>query len=274
MAIATSPLAVALPELPPLAGVRLGSAEAGIRYKGRRDLVMVELAPGTTVAGVFTSSKCPGAPVDWCRASLPAGRARALVVNAGNANVFTGRAGAAAAKASAAAAAALVGCPAKQVFLASTGVIGEVLPHDKLTAALPALHARLSRSFVGGCRPRHHDHRHLSEGGDPDRPHRRRRGADHRHRQGQRHDRARHGDHAVLRLHRREDPGAGAAEAAEKRRRPQLQLHHRGQRHLHLRHRPAVRHRPGEAPADRGGRGPRGISPGRWTTCCWTSLCR
>ena len=144
MAIPVSPLAVGLPELPPIAGVRLGSAEAGIRYQGRRDLVMVELVAGTSVAGVFTSSKCPGAPVDWCRSVLPGGRARALVVNAGNANVFTGRAGAAAAKASAVAAAGLVGCPTKQVFLASTGVIGELLPHARLTAALPELHARLS----------------------------------------------------------------------------------------------------------------------------------
>ncbi|MCW3475903.1 bifunctional glutamate N-acetyltransferase/amino-acid acetyltransferase ArgJ [Limobrevibacterium gyesilva] len=144
MALAVSPLAVPLPELPPIAGVRLGAAEAGIRYKGRTDVVMVELAAGTTVAGVFTSNKCPGAPVDWCRAALPSGKARALVVNAGNANVFTGRAGANAAKATAAAASDLVGCPQKQVYLASTGVIGEVLPHERLTAALPALHARLS----------------------------------------------------------------------------------------------------------------------------------
>jgi len=105
--------------------------------------VLAEFAPGTTVAGVFTRNKCPGAPVDWCRAALAGGRARALVVNAGNANVFTGRAGAAAAKATAVAAAALVGCTTKQVFLSSTGVIGEVLPHARLTAALPALHADL-----------------------------------------------------------------------------------------------------------------------------------
>ncbi|HEY0420434.1 MAG TPA: bifunctional glutamate N-acetyltransferase/amino-acid acetyltransferase ArgJ [Acetobacteraceae bacterium] len=144
MALAASPLAIPLPELPPLAGVRLGAAAAGIRYKGRTDVVMVELAKNTTVAGVFTSSKCPGAPVDWCRAALPGGKAQAVVVNAGNANVFTGRAGTEAARATAAAAAKLVGCPAKQVFLASTGVIGEVLPHEKLTAALPALHASLS----------------------------------------------------------------------------------------------------------------------------------
>ena len=144
MAIAISPLAVSLPVLPPLAGVRLGAIAAGIRYKGRNDVVMAELAAGTTVAGVFTSSKCPGAPVDWCRAVLPAGKARAVVINAGNANVFTGKAGADACKATAAAAAKLVGCPQKQVFLASTGVIGEVLPHEKLTAALPQLHGELT----------------------------------------------------------------------------------------------------------------------------------
>jgi glutamate N-acetyltransferase/amino-acid N-acetyltransferase len=105
---------------------------------------MMEMAAGTTVAGVFTASKCPGAPVDWCRSALGSGRARALVVNAGNANVFTGKAGREACAASAAAAAKLVGCPPRQVFIASTGVIGETLPHEKLVAALPALHADLS----------------------------------------------------------------------------------------------------------------------------------
>ena len=143
MASSVSPLAVPLPELPPLAGVRLGAAEAGIRYQGRTDLVMMELASGTTVAGVFTSSKCPGAPVDWCRSALRGGKAGAVVVNAGNANVFTGKAGSDACAATAAAAGKLAGCPPKQVFVASTGVIGEVLPHDRLVAALPALHAGL-----------------------------------------------------------------------------------------------------------------------------------
>jgi glutamate N-acetyltransferase/amino-acid N-acetyltransferase len=143
-AIPVSPMAVPLPELPPVAGVRLAAAAAGIRYKGRTDVVMAELAPGTTVAGVFTRNQCPGAPVDWCRASLAGGRARGLVVNAGNANVFTGRAGREACAATARAAAELFGCPAKQVFLSSTGVIGEVLPHDRLTAALPALHGALA----------------------------------------------------------------------------------------------------------------------------------
>ncbi len=143
MAIATSPLAVPLPELPPLDGVRLGAIAAGIRYKGRTDVVMAELAAGTTVAGVFTSSKCPGAPVDWCRAALAGGKARAVVINAGNANVFTGKAGAEAARLTAVAAGKLVGCPTKQVFLSSTGVIGELLPHEKLVAALPELHGKL-----------------------------------------------------------------------------------------------------------------------------------
>ncbi len=143
MAPPVSPLAVDPPELKPLAGVRLGATAAGIRYQGRTDLVLVELAPGSTAAGVFTRSKCPGAPVDWCRDALKSGRARALVVNAGNANVFTGRAGADAARASAEAAAKLVGCRPREVMLASTGVIGEVLPHARLTAALPGLHAGL-----------------------------------------------------------------------------------------------------------------------------------
>ena len=146
MALPASPLAVPMPDLPALAGVRLGAAAAGIRYKGRTDVVMAEFAPGTTVAGVFTRNKCPGAPVDWCRAALEGGKARGLVVNAGNANVFTGKAGAVATKATAVAAGKLLGCPQKQVFLASTGVIGEVLPHDKLTACLPALHAKLDET--------------------------------------------------------------------------------------------------------------------------------
>ncbi len=146
MATPVSPLAVVLPALPPLAGVRLSAAAAGIRYQGRTDVVLAELAAGTTVAGVFTSNKCPGAPIDWCRAALKGGKARAMVVNAGNANVFTGRAGALACTATAQAAAKLLGCPTKQVFLASTGVIGEVMAHEKLVAALPGLQASLNEA--------------------------------------------------------------------------------------------------------------------------------
>jgi glutamate N-acetyltransferase / amino-acid N-acetyltransferase len=144
MTTKVSPLAVDLPALPPLAGVRMAAAEAGIRYKGRTDVVMMEVPNGSTAAGVFTSNKCPGAPVDWCRAALKGGKARLVIVNAGNANVFTGRAGREACAATAAAAAKLAGCPPKQVFVASTGVIGEVLPHEKLVAALPDLQKKLS----------------------------------------------------------------------------------------------------------------------------------
>ena len=136
-------MALPLPALPPLAGVRLGAAAAGIRYKGRTDLVMAEFAPGTTVAGVFTRNQCPGAPVDWCRAALAQGGARALVVNAGNANVFTGEAGRRTTSETADAAASLLGCAPDEIFPASTGVIGEVLPADRITNALPALHAAL-----------------------------------------------------------------------------------------------------------------------------------
>src|ERR1700760_2296533 len=139
MATAVSPLAVPLPELPPVAGVRLSATSAGIRYKDRTDVVMIETSPNSMVAGVFTSNKCPGAPIDWCRASLKGGKARLVVVNAGNANVFTGKAGRDACAATAAAAGKLAGCPAKQVFVASTGVIGEVLPHDRLVSAVPSL---------------------------------------------------------------------------------------------------------------------------------------
>ena len=141
--VAISPLAVPLPELPAMAGVRLGATQAGIRYQGRTDLVMIELAAGTRVAGVFTRNKCPGAPVDWCRAQLEHGRARAVVINAGNANVFTGRAGAEAVRETAEAAADIIGCKAGEVFVASTGVIGEQLPHERITAALPGLYAQL-----------------------------------------------------------------------------------------------------------------------------------
>ena len=141
--LAVSPLAVPLPDLPPLAGVRLGAAQAGIFYKERTDLVMIEMPPGTHVAGVFTRNKCPGAAIDWCRDGLVGGRARAVVVNAGNANVFTGRAGMHAAEATARAAARLLGCSPHEVFVASTGVIGEPLPHDKIIAALPGLHDAL-----------------------------------------------------------------------------------------------------------------------------------
>ncbi|MES2710935.1 MAG: bifunctional glutamate N-acetyltransferase/amino-acid acetyltransferase ArgJ [Pseudomonadota bacterium] len=140
---ATSPLALPLPEMPPIAGVALGAAQAGIRYKAREDVTMMVFPAGTTVAGVFTKNKCPGAPVDWCRDALKGGKARALVVTSGNSNVFTGKAGRETCAETAKAMAGLAGCKPREVFLASTGVIGERLPTAKLTAALPDLHGRL-----------------------------------------------------------------------------------------------------------------------------------
>jgi glutamate N-acetyltransferase/amino-acid N-acetyltransferase len=132
-----SPLAPArFATLPPLAGVRLATGEAGIKYKNRTDVLLAVLAPGTQVAGVFTRSKTASAPVDWCRTQLKHGGARALVVNSGNANAFTGQAGMGGVRAVAEAAAATVGCRASEIFLASTGVIGEPLPAEKITRIL------------------------------------------------------------------------------------------------------------------------------------------
>ena len=136
-----SPLAPKnFPKLQPISGVRLGAGSAGIRYEGRTDVLMGVLAPGTTVAGVFTKSKTCSAPVDWCRTALAEKSARALVVNSGNANAFTGRVGSEAVKATVESVAALVGCKTHEVFVASTGVIGEPLPVRRLTAALPEIY--------------------------------------------------------------------------------------------------------------------------------------
>ncbi|NPD69551.1 bifunctional glutamate N-acetyltransferase/amino-acid acetyltransferase ArgJ [Lichenicola cladoniae] len=137
--LAVSPLAVPFPAMGQIGGVRLATVAAGIRYQGRTDLVLMDFVAGTSVAGVFTRNTCPGAPIDWCREALAGGTARGLVVNAGNANVFTGRAGRETTHATAAAAASLLGCGQSEIFLASTGVIGEVLPHERITRALPAL---------------------------------------------------------------------------------------------------------------------------------------
>src|SRR5499426_148491 len=94
MTTAVSPLAPAqFPDMPPVEGVRLATAAAGIRYPGRTDVLLALFDPGTAVAGVFTRSRCPSAPVDWCRAQLKRGAASALVVNSGNANAFTGKSG-------------------------------------------------------------------------------------------------------------------------------------------------------------------------------------
>jgi glutamate N-acetyltransferase/amino-acid N-acetyltransferase len=132
-----SPLAPqTYPDLPPIAGVRLATAQAGIRYKGRTDVLFLLMEPGTRAAGVFTRSKCPSAAVDWCREQLGGGAARALVVNSGNANAFTGLKGREAVARTAAIAARAAGCAPEEVFVASTGVIGEPLDAGKFEGVL------------------------------------------------------------------------------------------------------------------------------------------
>ena len=139
-----SPLAPKrFPGMPPVAGVALAAGAYGIGSRGRSDLLLASLAPGTSVAGVLTRSLTASAPVEWCRRALRPGRARDLVVNAGNANAFTGRTGAEAVKRTAAAA-VLLSCPPARVFVASTGIIGEPLPEGRITARLPALATALA----------------------------------------------------------------------------------------------------------------------------------
>jgi glutamate N-acetyltransferase/amino-acid N-acetyltransferase len=135
-----SPLAPkSYPKLPPVAGVRFATIAAGVRYSGRTDVMMALFDEPATVAGVFTRSKCPSAPVDWCRAHLAQGNARALVVNSGNANAFTGHRGVETVEAVAKAAAKVVGAEPGQIFMASTGVIGEPLESERIAHVLVQL---------------------------------------------------------------------------------------------------------------------------------------
>ena len=127
------------PHLEAVGGVRIAVAETGMKYRSRPDLLFVQLDPGTSVAGVLTRSKTSSAPVDWCRRHLGYGEARALLVNAGNANAFTGRAGDKAVREIASHVAKLAGCRQRDVFLASTGVIGEPLPAAPIVAELGRL---------------------------------------------------------------------------------------------------------------------------------------
>jgi len=136
-----SPLApAAFPDLPAVAGVRLATLESGVKYHGRDDLLLAVVDQGAAAAGVLTKSTTPGAPVVWCRERLQAGNApRALLVNAGNANTFTGANGARHVYETCAAAAKQLGCRPEQVLAASTGVIGEPLPVKKIIDAMPRL---------------------------------------------------------------------------------------------------------------------------------------
>jgi glutamate N-acetyltransferase / amino-acid N-acetyltransferase len=133
-----SPLARPFPPIPPIAGVTLRIARAGYKDWGRCDLTYVELAEGTAVAGVFTRNLCCSSEVELGRANVVQGRARALIVNAGNSNAFTGYRGREAVEAIMAQVSAHLGCPQDQVFVCSTGVIGVPLPKDKAQAGVSA----------------------------------------------------------------------------------------------------------------------------------------
>jgi glutamate N-acetyltransferase/amino-acid N-acetyltransferase len=139
-----SPLAPkSFPRLPAIPGVQIASSAAGLRYSGRRDLFVAQTAPGTTVAGVFTRSKTAAAPVDWCQQAVRGGVGRCLVVNAGNANAFTGRAGRQTVAETVTCMRGLSGCAETEVLIASTGVIGEQLSAAQIIAALPDAYANM-----------------------------------------------------------------------------------------------------------------------------------
>ena len=145
MAHPVSPLAPkTYPELPDVAGVRFATAEAGIKYKNRTDVLLVSMDEGTVVAGVLTRSKCPSAAIDWCRQNLGGGKARALLVNSGNANAFTGQKGRASVALSADIVSKALGVAPAEIFLASTGVIGEPLDAQKFAGVTSEMATRLA----------------------------------------------------------------------------------------------------------------------------------
>ncbi|HCY47267.1 MAG TPA: bifunctional ornithine acetyltransferase/N-acetylglutamate synthase, partial [Alphaproteobacteria bacterium] len=140
-----SPLAPArFPSMPDIPGLSLATASSGLKYKGRDDLMLMSFAPGTTVAGVFTQSQMQGAPVTWTKDAVAHGGARALLVNAGNANAFTGSHGDAACQTLAHETARELGCDPRDVALASTGVIGEPLDVTPIIEKLPGMNKAAS----------------------------------------------------------------------------------------------------------------------------------
>ena len=201
------PVNLAAPDparMAPVDGVELGFAEAGIKRAGRRDLMLMRLAPGSRVAGVFTQNGFAAAPVQVCREHLHAGEAvRALVVNAGNANCGTGDDGIAAALRSCAAVADLVGCAISQVLPFSTGVILEPLPIAKIEAALPAAFASLAADRWADAAAAIMTTDTVAKAASRTVDDRRRADHRHRHREGRRHAAAEHGDDARVRRDRR-----------------------------------------------------------------------
>jgi glutamate N-acetyltransferase/amino-acid N-acetyltransferase len=141
MDLEISPLAPkSFPQMPFVNGVRMATAKTETKYKGRSDLLLIDLVSGTSVAGLLTKSTAPGHPVIWCRDRLPKGKARGLVVNAGNANVFTGKSGMQAVEAIAKSVGTLLHCTKNEVYVASTGVIGEKLDPSKIVEKIATLH--------------------------------------------------------------------------------------------------------------------------------------
>ena len=132
------------PKLPNVPGVRLAAASSGLRYEGRKDVLLAAFDKGTSVAGVFTKSKTAAAPVHWSRKQSEKGRARALIVNSGNANAFTGLAGEKSVQRTVEKVSSVLDVPKSQVFVAYTGVIGEALPDGKIRKSLPRLKRSLS----------------------------------------------------------------------------------------------------------------------------------
>ncbi len=148
MSGSVSPLAPkSFASMPALRGVRMTTASAGIKYKNRTDVLLMVFDKPAAVAGVFTRSKCPSAPVDFCRKNLAHGSARAVVVNSGNANAFTGLKGRQATELTAKSAAAAVGCGENEVYLASTGVIGEPLDAAKFAGVLDTMAKEAANDF-------------------------------------------------------------------------------------------------------------------------------
>jgi len=150
--MAKSPLAPAqFPALPNVAGVRFGTLAAGIKYQNRPDVMLAELAPGTSIAGVFTQSATRSAAVLDCqkKLGLPAAEGAAILVNSGNANAFTGHRGMASVAALSKALADQLELSDSRVFTASTGVIGEPLPHEKISTRMPELISDLDADGIG-----------------------------------------------------------------------------------------------------------------------------
>jgi len=141
-----SPFLVPFPDMPQIDGVKISTVETGMRYKNRDDLMLMEFCEGTNVAGVFTKNKMPGEPIKWCKKILPNGIARALIVNAGVANVFTGSDGYNDVEKTARAVAETLGCDEEEVYVSSTGVIGEPLETEKIIENINDLKNSLSSS--------------------------------------------------------------------------------------------------------------------------------